>query len=168
MTRNAVARIAPRLSGEYVYRCFDVEGRLLYVGLSNDVRNRWKQHRANSTWFDAAVRFTLTGPFTDRTAAARYEVETIQAESPLHNVRHTGDAPAIFDPRPRPSIEALHEAAARSGIQQGTLCAAFDKGFIDDYSTESLMAWIARWPEFREMSRREANRRRSRSAARSA
>lgn len=159
---NDITAVAPRLIGEYVYRCFDRGGQLLYVGVSNDVRNRWKQHRAGSAWFVDAVRFTLTGPFTDRAAATCYEADAIRAESPLHNIQY-GRTPVV-EGRPRPPIEDFHDASRRSGIPPGTLMKAFDRGYIEDCSTESLMAWMSMWPEMREVSEINARRRRGRAA----
>lgn len=88
----------------WVYRVFDREGRLLYVGCSKHLGKRWKEHYSNrSAWLPYARSRRLTGPFTYR--QARYlEREAIWGEAPIFN--HTG---------PRQSLKQRHYAHRSRG-----------------------------------------------------
>lgn len=69
----------------WVYRAFDDEGRLLYVGCSKDPRFRWKQHLFEHTWWaQRAVRWSLR-VYPTKADALRAEKQAILTEHPLHN-----------------------------------------------------------------------------------
>lgn len=74
-----------------VYRCFDAEGRLLYVGCSVNAYRRLGQHR-RAVWFPELARFTVTRYKTLRIARA-IEAAAIIAENPIHNVLRTAYIP---------------------------------------------------------------------------
>lgn len=89
MTR-ARTRKAPANGPTALYRFFDSEGRLLYVGISMDVQKRWKVHETEraTTWWPRVDRRTVEW-FDTRNEALAAEVTAIKKESPLHNVMHT-------------------------------------------------------------------------------
>lgn len=70
-----------------LYRHFDADGRLLYVGMTRDPQRRLSRHK-KSFWFkdicDVKVEW-----FQNRTDALVAERIAIQAEQPLHNVTHS-------------------------------------------------------------------------------
>lgn len=70
----------------FVYRCYDSNGVLLYVGCSVTPVYRIDSHRENSWWGDRidSVRFTV---FPDRDYALSKEREAIWAERPVCNVK---------------------------------------------------------------------------------
>lgn len=67
-----------------LYRFFDSEGRLLYVGISKFFEARLKQHYRNSSWFFDSHSVTLEH-FETRAQVEAAESLAIQTESPLHN-----------------------------------------------------------------------------------
>lgn len=67
-----------------LYRPFDAQGRLLYVGVSEGLFLRLGQHRAESAWAPFAVNITLER-FDDRLAALEAELHAIRAEDPVFN-----------------------------------------------------------------------------------
>lgn len=69
----------------YLYRHFNTEGRLLYVGISRDASKRLAQHRAHAPWFDEIATVDVTA-FETREKAAEAERRAIQKERPVHNV----------------------------------------------------------------------------------
>jgi excinuclease UvrABC nuclease subunit len=74
-----------------VYRLFDAEGSLLYVGLTCDPDGRWRQHSHQKPWFKSVDRHTVEWHDT-RIEARRAEVVAIKTEGPLYNrqdVRHS-------------------------------------------------------------------------------
>src|SRR5918992_405731 len=68
----------------HVYRCFDGEDRLLYVGLSSKVRYRLRDHSRNTPWWGDVARINLTR-FDSAFDASRAEAIAITDENPLHN-----------------------------------------------------------------------------------
>jgi excinuclease UvrABC nuclease subunit len=70
-----------------LYRHFDREGRLLYVGVSLSAIQRTKQHHTNAPWFREITRIELTW-FGSRSSAELAEEHAIKAEKPLYNVTY--------------------------------------------------------------------------------
>lgn len=67
-----------------VYRCFDVDGELLYIGSTVNLRSRIKQHYYQAPWWDNVSR--VDAEPHDTIEAARYaEAVAIAAESPMMN-----------------------------------------------------------------------------------
>jgi hypothetical protein len=54
----------------YVYSAYDADGRSLYVGRTNNLRRRWREHKNNRSGVDLGVRFRVRGPYTFATARA--------------------------------------------------------------------------------------------------
>jgi predicted GIY-YIG superfamily endonuclease len=90
-----------------LYRCFDADDHLLYVGISNNPEQRWRAHASTAAWWPEVARKTVEW-LASRSAAETAEVEAIHDEAPkynrAHNInyRHPGpsvdDAPGGFDP----------------------------------------------------------------------
>lgn len=70
-----------------LYRMFDGNGRLLYIGLTNNTRTRLKNHADDKAWWGQVHNVTLEH-FPSRTALEDAERAAIQSERPLHNVVH--------------------------------------------------------------------------------
>lgn len=72
----------------YLYRLYDADGGLLYIGQSNDPWQRFRSHRHDSAWWvHRAVRGRIS-VFPDRAAAKAAEREAIKAERPRYNIHH--------------------------------------------------------------------------------
>lgn len=69
-----------------VYRIFGAGDVLLYVGTTDDLNRRMKEHRRRSVWWPWAVRSVITR-FETRQAAEEAEAEAIISEHPLFNVK---------------------------------------------------------------------------------
>lgn len=70
-----------------LYRLYDAEDVLLYVGISADPEGRWKQHSASATsagWWPQVARKEVRW-FPTREAADEAETAAISDERPLHN-----------------------------------------------------------------------------------
>lgn len=84
-----------------LYRFYDLDDQLLYIGISDDLGRRLDQHARGKTWWrDVAVVRVEHHP--DRAAVRAAERLAIQTEHPLHNVQH-----AV--PRPAPSCVSCAE-----------------------------------------------------------
>ncbi|MEE4209349.1 MAG: hypothetical protein V2I43_08800 [Parvularcula sp.] len=75
-----------------LYRHFDADGRLLYVGISLHAVARLAQHNLNSDWAQNISRVDVE-KFANRTDAIRAEIKAIRDEKPLHNVNHSTRPP---------------------------------------------------------------------------
>lgn len=71
-------------SPHYVYRCFDADGRLVYVGCTKDPATRLAHHRSNAFWAGEVARVKMTVHPTKATGRAA-ERRAIRTESPRFN-----------------------------------------------------------------------------------
>jgi hypothetical protein len=74
-----------------LYRFFDADDRLLYVGVSLEIAWRWKAHSASQPWWGSTARATMEH-FPSRAAALAAERQAIFDERPLWNIAHNSDA----------------------------------------------------------------------------
>jgi predicted GIY-YIG superfamily endonuclease len=74
-----------------LYRFYGADGELLYVGITNRLQKRWREHSRHyaATWWPK-VRSNTVHWYPNRTEAGRAEREAIRTEKPLYNVMHTG------------------------------------------------------------------------------
>ena len=70
-----------------LYRFFDADGRLLYIGITSAGANRWIEHEHNRAWW-SQVASSTTEHYPDGASAAAAETAAIQAEQPPYNTRH--------------------------------------------------------------------------------
>lgn len=74
----------------YVYRVYDAQGTLLYVGKTDDIEQRMYSHfndnRFRSPWCDDAADVVLEG-FDSPVAAARAEMAAVAEEFPRWNIK---------------------------------------------------------------------------------
>jgi hypothetical protein len=70
-----------------LYRFFDKDNRLLYVGISSRGPSRWKEHERNRDWWHDVTSSTMQ-TFTSRQDALRAEREAIKSERPVYNKMH--------------------------------------------------------------------------------
>lgn len=72
-----------------VYRAYDADDQLLYVGATGNLKRRMQQHRKSAPWFGGAVRWSY-GEYPTREAALAAEAEAIGAEHPEWNSTGNG------------------------------------------------------------------------------
>lgn len=77
-----------------LYRFFDENGELLYVGVTLDPSARWKQHRADKAWWHEVAGIKIAH-FPDRRSVLDAEREAIKAEKPRYNVVHNTGRPQV-------------------------------------------------------------------------
>jgi predicted GIY-YIG superfamily endonuclease len=70
-----------------LYRYYDAQGCLLYVGISFNSAARASQHKAQSSWYSQAATITIEN-CKDRQTAARKERQAIKIEKPIFNCVH--------------------------------------------------------------------------------
>lgn len=84
--QNVGPRHWPDRGATFVYRCFDADDRLLYVGCTRSPLERVQAH-AKNTWWWPQVRQRRFLVFEDRGYALCKEGDAIASEKPLWNVR---------------------------------------------------------------------------------
>ncbi|GGV45971.1 GntR family transcriptional regulator [Streptomyces spectabilis] len=94
-----------------LYRLYDVDDRLLYVGISGAPKMRMKAHAADKPWWPEVATRDFEW-FDTREQAAEAEVEAIRQQQPLHNHTHNISAvlallPAVRDEPLRPQPAAV-------------------------------------------------------------
>ena len=67
-----------------LYRCFDAEGNLLYVGATKNVFQRIVEHKSQSYWSRYVTRVEIQH-FDSRKEALAAEAVAITLENPKHN-----------------------------------------------------------------------------------
>ena len=89
MSHHPVIRKANDLSltPTDLYRLYDTNGVLLYVGISNRWPSRMKQHTKDKQWFNSVGKVEISHYCTRREAEAA-EKAAIKSERPIHNVLH--------------------------------------------------------------------------------
>lgn len=85
-----------------LYRFYDADDVLLYVGITMNPSQRWANHREEKAWWSdvATVRTQL---FDSREAVAEAEIEAIRHERPLHNVVHNAPPKPTQQRPPKPT-----------------------------------------------------------------
>lgn len=76
--------MAPHQGRTGLYRLFDRREALLYVGISNNPRARWKTHAATQNWWPEVATREIEW-FATRAEAERAESVAISAEGPRWN-----------------------------------------------------------------------------------
>lgn len=91
-----------------LYRWWDANGNLLYVGKSIRVLSRIEQHRQGSRFFDEATSMTLER-FPDEVTLGLAEIEAIRTEKPVYNIVHNreADASTDFDPETVAALDKI-------------------------------------------------------------
>jgi DNA-binding transcriptional regulator YhcF (GntR family)/predicted GIY-YIG superfamily endonuclease len=113
-----------------LYRLFDASGALLYVGITSDPENRWRQHALlNKAWWPNVATKKIDW-IADRATAGAAEVDAIKSEAPRHNKLHARSPltfaglmkaiPASADSAGRPKYEQVADAF-REAIRDGLL-----------------------------------------------
>lgn len=75
-----------------VYRCYDAEERLLYVGCTHDIAMRLRYHRRDTAWF-GEVESVTSESHPNRVAALEAERQAIVTEKPSRNVAYAHWSP---------------------------------------------------------------------------
>lgn len=127
----------PLLREHFVYRAFDLNGVLLYIGCSVRPALRLKEHRASSRWGHRAVRITLAGPYNYETARL-VEYNAIESERSIYN--YSSERRALHRIKSDFVSAKLNELIARDVPWQDAVLLASDLADVTfrDYSDEML------------------------------
>lgn len=109
-----------------LYRHFDAEGALLYVGISLSAVQRLSQHKSGSKWFEQIRRVTIEW-HDSREKALRAEATAISQENPRHNLQR----PA------KPKVEPNRPMAVRH-LKSGRI----DGWYMRPGDAEHICGWF--------------------------
>lgn len=90
----------------HLYRHFNLEGELLYVGISLSALNRLAKHKSSSHWFNEITNVTIQ-KFSTKEEAVAAEIEAIAKENPRHNIK-----------RPQPYEKPLSQLSVLELLQR--------------------------------------------------
>ncbi|MET8113789.1 GIY-YIG nuclease family protein [Streptomyces prasinus] len=88
-----------------LYRFFDTEGALLYVGITKSFGQRWLNHSRKKPWWPQVQSHTAEW-FKSRPEAEAAEKQAVVAERPLRNVVHKPRPQRAPVPRSTPAPQA--------------------------------------------------------------
>lgn len=71
-----------------LYRLHATDDRLLYIGITDNLRRRFREHAADKSWWPEVSRRTVAW-YASRAAAESAEDAAIKAERPAHNITGT-------------------------------------------------------------------------------
>lgn len=98
-----------------LYRLYDANDRLLYVGMTSDPKKRWAAHAVRKPWWPEVATRDVEW-FADRKAAQEAEAAAIRGESPLYNHQHNDVStpliallPAVDDEPLRPTLRRVDQ-----------------------------------------------------------
>lgn len=110
-----------------LYRYYDKNNVLLYVGISVNAVYRFTQHKNKSSWVDDIERIEIE-KFESKKEASEAEVKAIRNEKPLYNVIHQGDSEDFIQATTGPSymckeygLKSLAELSRISDVSVQTL-----------------------------------------------
>lgn len=102
-----------------LYRYFDIDGNLLYIGISVNFMVRASQHKSSSRWFDRISYVNVTH-FPNRELAIRAERLAISNEMPIYNKQRaqfpkSSDGDYIYIRLDKKTKRALRKIARQEG-----------------------------------------------------
>jgi hypothetical protein len=129
-----------------LYRLFDADDTLLYVGITVDPETRWWNHAKEKSWWPEVANRTVEW-FDNRAAAEAAEFTAIVTEDPRYNVEHSttrkrGDAKTEYQSpydKPRRMRAPLDEWA-------GLGAATKAMGVTRAAAVREFMRWYMRRP----------------------
>ena len=77
----------------YLYRHYDANNNLLYIGITKDIAVRTNEHKRTSRWIKLSSRIELEN-HKGTYAAAHAEERAIKKERPIYNITFNNDYPA--------------------------------------------------------------------------
>ena len=96
-----------------LYRHFNAEGELLYVGISLSAVKRLSQHKCDSTWYGDIATIEIE-KFPTREEAMEAETVAIQNEAPIYNIAKS----SIIIDRPYPQFQRRFQQVVGFFLEQ--------------------------------------------------
>lgn len=129
------------MSGTALYRLYDQDGRLMYVGISSIPEERWRGHRRDKPWWPQVARKSVEWHAT-LAAARAAERSAIKTELPVHNVQHHPVNGPEFTRRQQAKAAKTRLAAPPLPAQQVTLSDLYADRDLTDAQVRRLVALL--------------------------
>lgn len=129
-----------------LYRYYDAEGQLLYVGISFSAVARASQHRSEKGWWCEVANMTVEHHPT-RAAAELAEREAIKTERPIHNVTHNQPTRSVTATKPVHRVFAVGKCFA-FGMPDGRCPVGYIAEYWESdgvYSRPELVVELYSW-----------------------
>ncbi len=128
-----------------LYRFYDANDALLYVGITCNPTRRMEKHRGEKPWWTQVARISLE-QYGDRQSVLAAERAAIGAERPLHNIRMNGSGStqptAVSAPGSLPCGLKVGGAYAL-GLDDGTCpCVLVLEGDEDGVTVDTFDWWV--------------------------
>lgn len=94
-----------------LYRLYDADGQLLYIGVAYDPQQRWYSHANTAPWWPRVARREVTW-YPHRPAAEDAERDAIRAEAPMFNVAWATHEPIRLPAKPKQRHAVSEETRA--------------------------------------------------------
>lgn len=102
----------PAVKTQHLYRMYDADGALLYIGISKSAIARLTQHLDTQPWANEIVDTKIAHHAVTRRQLEQIERDAIIAEKPKYNVIHNGRPAAPAKPNTGFRCEVCRKAAA--------------------------------------------------------
>lgn len=102
----------------FVYRLYDADDRLLYIGCTRRFTGRLHDHMREKLWAADIDHWTISDPYPNQFDARIAEGEAIRTEHPIHNIAKRGIPGWILATQPEISHEEwTHRVNAVCGLR---------------------------------------------------
>lgn len=85
-----------------LYRLYDAEGLLLYIGMTGNLTQRLSQHQSDKSWWNEVAAIKVQRWFGNRDELALAELTAIRTEDPRYNIFRGWERP-----QRTPEVDAL-------------------------------------------------------------
>ena|SRR5688572_11108844 len=116
-----------------LYRHFDCDGTLLYVGISMRALVRLASHKATSEWFGDISRVQIE-TFPSRQEAEEAERNAIETENPVFNLKGSVKPRAIFDEEANELLRTIAKVRREQprNVDVMRICSALEELLIQE------------------------------------
>lgn len=129
-----------------LYRYYDVDGRLLYVGISFSAFARAERHRRKAEWWGRAVTMKIEHHESRETALVA-EARAIRNEMPIHNKALNGEqrrrltATQTYCVDQVAEMTHLKRRTVEIEVERGSLYSTHESG---EFTRRDVQAWLDR------------------------
>jgi len=95
--RRVIIINSNNISNTYlIYKFYNINNELLYIGITNDIKIRLKQHKQNKKWFKNVDKIYISNNTMSRNEAQIYEIYYIANSNPKYNINHMNGGKVDF------------------------------------------------------------------------
>ena len=133
-----------------LYRLFDHEGELLYIGISTNAKRRIYQHKCTADWAHLICKHTIED-FAIREDAISAEEAAIKAEKPPYNIKFSGKSSRPAAPARKRQLnypKASYEEMMREVVEMAHMIQTYDPS-IEGEEEKAMARFDAAMAEYK-------------------